>query len=135
MYFPELTPYEYGGVEPSPFVVNVGWLSIEQPFATGSCSTEFMSELARLVENPENLYRGVHLCEFCPAPTTFLSERGLPVFSPAPGTAGNGEVRVQGEDGMVYVAPVLVLHYIKVHGYRPPDVFINAVLRARRAAK
>ena len=134
MYFPDLTPYQYGGQEPSPGLVNVGWLSIEQSFAKGPCSAEFMGELARLAASPVNLYRGTHLCEFCPEPSMVLSEGGIPMLNPAPGTAGNGEIRVQGEGGVVYVAPTLVLHYIKAHGYLPPKAFINAVLRARHTA-
>jgi hypothetical protein len=134
MYFPDLTPYEYGGAGPSPGVVNVGWLSVEQSFAEGPCSAEFMREVARLVDSPVNLYRGAHFCELCPEPPTVLSEGGIAMLQPAPGTAGNGEIRVQGADGTVYVAPVLVLHYIKVHGYRPPETFVNAVLRARHTA-
>lgn len=31
---------------------------------------------------------------------------------------------------MVYVAPELILHYIEAHLYKPPDEFINAVLRS-----
>jgi hypothetical protein len=27
----------------------------------------------------------------------------------------------------VYISPVLILHYILDHGYRPPDEFIEAV--------
>jgi hypothetical protein len=41
---------------------------------------------------------------------------------------GNGEIRVAGSDGVVYVAPVLVAHYVEVHSYRPPEGFIRAVV-------
>jgi hypothetical protein len=43
---------------------------------------------------------------------------------------GNGEIRVPGLSGVVYVAPVLVAHYVEAHNYRPPDEFIQAVLSA-----
>jgi hypothetical protein len=134
MYFPDLTPYEYGHDEPKTSVVNVGWLSIEQPFNKGRCTAEFLGKLASLVENPVNLYRGSHLCEFCPAPPVVLSKGGIPMLSPTQEITGNGEIRVRGEDGVIYVAPVLVLHYIKLHDYRPPEAFINAVLNARHTA-
>jgi hypothetical protein len=32
MYFPDLTPYEYGQTEPQPNLLNVGWLSAAQAF-------------------------------------------------------------------------------------------------------
>ncbi len=40
---------------------------------------------------------------------------------------GSGGVRVLRP--LVYVAPELIVHYIEAHGYRPPDEFIQAVLR------
>ncbi|WP_455680782.1 DUF7919 family protein [Streptomyces pristinaespiralis] len=29
---------------------------------------------------------------------------------------------------MAYAAPFLIKHYVTVHGYRPPEAFIDAVL-------
>jgi hypothetical protein len=40
---------------------------------------------------------------------------------------GNGEIRVRGLDGKIYVAPVLIFHYISRHEYLPPGVFLEAV--------
>jgi len=133
MYFADLTPYRYGcwGPDPDPNVLNVGWLSREHSFDRGQCDDRFVSELARLVAQPVNLFRGSHLCEFCPTPPTVLSQGGIPMLNPPPDTTGNGEIRVlsaEGE-GVIYVAPVLILHYVKVHGYRPPQSFVDAVLR------
>jgi hypothetical protein len=42
-------------------------------------------------------------------------------------TVGNGEIRVRALDGKIYVAPVLILHYIGRHQYLPPGVFLEAV--------
>jgi len=134
MHFADLTPYEYGQEEPDPSVVNVGWLSKEHSFVHGTCDDLFLVELTRLVANPVNLYRGSHLCEFCPSPSVVLSRGGEPMLNPPPGTTGNGEIRVHGSGGIVYVAPVLVLHYVKVHGYRPPEAFIDAVLGGQHGA-
>jgi hypothetical protein len=39
-----------------------------------------------------------------------------------------------GEVGIAYAAPFLITHYITVHGYRPPQVFIDAVLAVDLAA-
>lgn len=35
MYFPDLSPYEYGRAEPQADVLNIGWLSVAHPFPTG----------------------------------------------------------------------------------------------------
>jgi hypothetical protein len=129
MYFPDLTPYEYGREEPRPDVLNVGWLSRDQFFPRGTVPDTFVGQLEQLVGRPVNLYRGTHLCEFCPEPLVKVNERGLKMIGPSPGTFGNGEIRVEGDDGIIYVAPVLVLHYITEHGYLPPRAFLEAVAR------
>lgn len=45
------------------------------------------------------------------------------------GEVGNGEIRV-GSDGITYAAPVLIVHYIKDHGYLPPAQFLEAIDKA-----
>ena len=39
---------------------------------------------------------------------------------------GNGEIRIADEDGLVFAAPTMILHYIVEHRYLPPDAFIEA---------
>ncbi len=46
----------------------------------------------------------------------------------------NGEIRIPGEAGVAYAAPFLITHYITVHGYRPPQVFVDAVLAVELGA-
>ena len=110
--------------------MNVGWLSQEQPYDSGAVPPEFVKAVRKLVASPVNLYRGSHLCEFCPDPLSITTRSGLQMIDPSTGTDGNGEIRVTGSDGLTYVAPVLVLHYIEVHQYRPPRSFVTAVLEA-----
>jgi hypothetical protein len=50
------------------------------------------------------------------------------MLDPLPGTTGNGEIRVFGANGITYVAPVLVVHYIAVHDYLPPKEFVDTVV-------
>ncbi|MEU3075515.1 hypothetical protein [Streptomyces laurentii] len=64
-----------------------------------------------------DFYRGFHVCNLC-----------LRARSGAP--RGNGEIRVPGESGITYAAPDLITHYVAAHGYRPPQVFVDAVLAA-----
>jgi len=48
---------------------------------------------------------------------------------------GHAEIWVEREDGTQIAAPNLVYHYVTEHQYRPPDYFIDAVLRqARKSA-
>jgi hypothetical protein len=56
------------------------------------------------------------------------SPGGIRVLDPLPGTTGNSEIRVAAANGITYVAPVLVLHYVIAHGYLPPQEFIDAVI-------
>jgi len=122
MHFDDLSPYQYGGETPTPSIVNVGWLAEGKPFETGPVPDRFLEALQALVASPVNLYRGSHTCEFCPPPPP-----GRAWYSKD--AAGNGEIRVLGADGRTFVAPVMVLHYIEKHGYKPPDDFILAVAR------
>jgi hypothetical protein len=127
MYFRDLSMYVYGGTPPQPHVLNVGWLSRDHPFPRGTPPASLPARLAELVKSPVNLYRGLHLCEFCPEPPTMLSPGGIKMMNPPAGTAGNGEIRVASSDGNIYVAPVLIYHYVTAHGYVPPREFVDAV--------
>lgn len=55
---------------------------------------------------------GTHPCDFCPAESPF---------------EGNGEYRYYSPDGDVYCAPMMVLHYVEEHGYRPPAEFVESL--------
>jgi hypothetical protein len=132
MYFADLTPYEYARTEPDTGVLNVGWLSSEHPYSQGTCPERFVLKLEELLRHPVNPFRGSHLCEFCPKPPVLI-KNGLRFVEPPKGTAGNGEIRVRGRDGLIYAAPVLIGHYIKEHGYLPPESFIDAVCEGEAA--
>jgi hypothetical protein len=130
MYFADLTEYRYGTTSPRPDVLNIGWLSKNHAFPQGRSDPSFVAKLERLVASPIMLSRGSHLCEFCPRPPTVLSKGGIPMLAPAPGTTGNGQIRVNYRKGgalVAYMAPVLVLHYVLEHHYLPPQEFIDAV--------
>jgi hypothetical protein len=134
MFFADLTPYEYGYEMPRSNILNVGWLARGHVFPVGEVPKALIDALRRLVTSPENLYRGYHSCEFCPDPPVVVSSTGLRVSSPPGETMGNGEIRVAGARGKIYVAPVLVAHYVQVHNYVPPERFIRAVMAIDGAA-
>jgi len=98
----------------------VGWLAKGQPFRTGGVAREFFTALREQVceaWQPVGM-PGIHLCDFCSQPLP--SGRFV---------GGNSNVWIPAAD-RVFVAPALILHYIEVHGYRPPDEFVAAVLAA-----
>jgi hypothetical protein len=103
----------------------IGWLEMEHDFARGSCAPKWRTMLGALVEHrlQRSNFLGDHLCSVCR-----YAERRDPVTSEiiARIARGRANVFVPGE-GLVYVTPELILHYIDAHGYRPPDVFCSAV--------
>jgi hypothetical protein len=126
MYFPDFSPYQYGNVEPSADVLNVGWLSATHAFATGPADVQLIDALRKLIASPVELYRGQHYCEFCPEP--FWDANKGRLVDAGPEARGSGEIRVVSASGVTYAAPLLVLHYVMAHSYRPPEEFIEAAV-------
>ena len=136
--FPDLASYAYG-YRSHPGVVHVGWLDGEHPFAKGTIDRRLVEKIKLLATKPVELYRGRHICELCTEPAdivkSFVPDRGKLID---PGCSwmrwaeqrwGNGEIRVSGE-GVIFAAPVLVVHYIEEHSYLPPAQFLKAVDQA-----
>jgi hypothetical protein len=133
-YFPDLSPYDYGkGFHPG--VVHVGWLDGHHDYPKGSVPREIVNKLRVLATRPVELYMGLHVCELCPLPN-HLEEAA---FSDSPELmqmllewerprSSNGEIRVT-LNGVTYAAPVLIVHNIEEHGYLPPKVFLEAVVK------
>ncbi len=94
--------------------LSIGWLEAGRPYPTGAVPAAFVEKL-KAVQKVQwmNVCLGQHECDLCP-------EKEAP--------EGNGEVRIPGEPGIAYAAPFLITHYVTAHGYRPPQVFIDAVL-------
>lgn len=116
-YFKDLTPFEYGPHEcpAGAEVVNVGWLGCRVE-TEGSTPVGFFAKLKHLVDTTLNTrYRGMHCCEIC---------------NKVPGPA-NGQIQVQGEGNRWYVAPAMIAHYVADHNYRPPQEFIDAVMKEK----
>ena len=115
MYLEDLSPHTV-----TPFAVptkaaSVGWLENGYPFKIGPAPRPLLSKLRELAKDPSNSMWGFHECDIC---TSSWHKR----------RQGNGEIHVVGSDGTTYVAPTLIVHYIKVHKYLPPSAFIDAVL-------
>lgn len=91
----------------------VGWLAKDHEYSRGEVEPEVVDRLTRIFSwAPPDAPRGAHVCELC------MCEDGPP--------AGAGSIFVAGE-GVLYVAPRLIAHYIRRHGYRPPPAFLEAL--------
>jgi len=74
----------------------------------------FFDKLVELTHSPWQpaiVFAGIHECELCQ-------------FQPAYGK-DNIFIPYQGS---IYVAPELIVHYIAAHRYKPPQVFVDAVM-------
>jgi hypothetical protein len=103
-----------------PRLLNIGWLDLSHQFHRGCVPAGFLKRLASFCELAVAQTRGFHECEFCQAPTLPLIEGGLKL--------GSAEIRVFADDGTIFAAPNLILHYVSAHDYCPPPAFIDAVM-------
>lgn len=102
----------------------IGWLESPHPFPEGDSPSGLLDKLDSLIASSGKHYaayafRGQHYCD--------LGHR-------RPG--GEGTVRetlshinlwIPG-NGVIYLAPALIAHYVEVHRYSPPAGFAEAVL-------
>lgn len=94
-------------------LVAVGWLGRDSEFEKGAVTEEFVRKLSELTREPWQpvVSAGFHSCDLC----QFDGPRSTNnVFIPF--------------KAKIYVAPTAIVHYIKAHWYRPPELFIEAVL-------
>lgn len=103
----------------------VGWLDPAQAYATGRVPHGVFDALMTLSVNPwqPTATLGVHRCGFC----VHTGGPGLVQKDDWSVRIGNRTLFVPGER-VLYVAPVMVVHYIDAHGYKPPEEFVQAVL-------
>jgi hypothetical protein len=90
----------------------VGWLEQGHDYRKGTVPKKLLTKLIQHLAKgyqPVN-YRGKHACDMC--------KNGFDGFRNLLIPAG----------GLLFVAPELILHYMEQHGYRPPDMFIDAVM-------
>ena len=136
-YFPDHSSYAYGHSS-HPDVVHVGWLDNIHPYAKGTVDARLIEKMKLLASKPVELYRGKHICELCTEPPDIVKTilpNGI-VIDPDCSWArwvdqrsSSGEIRVSRE-GIIFAAPVLIVHYIEAHNYLPPTQFLKAVEEA-----
>lgn len=112
MFINDLSPMPSLTLNCGTKVIAIGWLDCLHEFTRGTTPKSFRDRLRQLCLNPVRRTRGFHLCPFCKRDDV----------------RGNGEIHVVSADGVVYVAPSLIWHYVAEHEYHPPDRFVEAVM-------
>jgi hypothetical protein len=104
----------------------VGWLERGHSYPQGEVTERFFERLLQLLVQPWQpaTAAGRHTCSLC----RFSGGPGHVTFRGVTITMGASNVFVPG-DGVIYVAPSLVAHYVDSHEYSPPAEFVEAVLR------
>lgn len=100
-----------------------GWLAPGHKFPVGQVDSKNVLLLERAVQNSRVwVMRGFHCCNFgseCPCPVLYvINEREL--------LLGHASIVVIDEEGLPWVAPSLVLHYVIEHEYDPGRKFYDA---------
>ena len=98
----------------------IGWLEDPQPYNKGKTSSEFRRKLQALVDAsqpmyPQYYFRGMYNCSFCDKQEYSGIWSQQNIFVPG--------------DGVVYLSPGGISHYVSDHSYKPPQSFIDAVLQ------
>ena len=115
MNFPDLG--EETQIASAPFVRAVGWLTLREPFPTGSLPPRVTARLNGFAQSWTDsvdalgwpVAAGAHCCDLCGR------------------FHASGNFGVPGGE-LLYVCPEMVAHYVTHHGYRPPEAFVDALL-------
>lgn len=134
-YYADLSKYDYWRFTWPPEMpdgscdwLNVGWLGEGYSFELGSVPKGFLGRLVELAVRPERVTRGVHHCEFCDQKSPIKVTAGSGDIA----WLGNGEISVGGANGVTFVCPTLIVHYIDCHSYLPPRQFVESVMAISR---
>ncbi len=122
----DLQPFDFFPFDRQPALRAVGWIDTSTDRVNSHIVDGFFERLFELLVNPWGPFAsaGFHdcsLCRFTGGPKEIrINNRSI--------TIGNSNLFVPATD-CVYVAPSSIIHYIDAHGYSPPDVFQDAVMR------
>ena len=121
-YFKDLSIYSYLARQQWPMENNVGWLGAGHEFSIWSPSEAILDSLWKYCKVHVNQTRGLHGCHLC--------RESYPMKAWRNGESqmlGSAEIRAFSNRGAIFAAPNLIFHYVSVHGYQPPDEFIDAL--------
>jgi hypothetical protein len=116
-WYQDLQPCNYFRGQYASFLRAVGWLDNSESFPRGVCEAGVVQRLVELREKlwePTLLhFRGWHTCNLCTGGDSDATSC-YNMFVPA--------------DGVIYVCPEGILHYVLRHKYLPPREFAKAVV-------
>ena len=128
-HFKDLDDYSYLDEEGHITSKCIGWLEKGISYDTGDVSEEVLDRVWEYCQVSLMQSRGIHICELCDDEQGWTGKRnGVEL------RLGSAEIRVFGEDGTIYAAPDLIYHYMRDHHYRPPEAFLEALMRSPRPA-
>ena len=152
MYYPDLSVYRIGRNEKGytiyPSIKNIGWLSPEFNFNTGSVSEEFCfnlkellfvgiannehrrnANLSEIIIN-ENYVRSPPMnCPICNDSVVIKPNKGGYYTGEKSKHLGNSEIEIYDlENNISYCFPTLIYHYVEEHNYVPPQRFVDAIV-------
>ena len=135
MEYDDLSSYTHAAAYVHPGVLNFGWIGDGFEVRRSASVDHLAQHLVRYLPYRVARTRGLHLCPFCPPPEQEAGDDAIwgmlerPVAQEVAGELlGSAEIRVPGSNGRVYAAPDLVVHYVAVHGYCPPEEVVHAIL-------
>lgn len=113
-WYADLAACDYFGETASGCLKAVGWLERGKDFPKGNIDKQVYDRLAELLQDPFQpaIFMGFHECDLCQFPGKHM---------------GTSNLLLPGHHS-IYVCPELILHYIDVHWYKPPEEFCHAVL-------
>ena len=127
-YYPDLATK--GFIVAGEQVRSVGWLDSTHSFSVGVCPTGLVEQLERHISMAwlPRVSCGFHECSFCHPGSDLPPVQRPRATAGQRITAGTQLVLIPG-NGFLYSAPDLITHYIRQHGYLPPQEFVDAVNR------
>ncbi len=107
----------------------VGWLDPQHKFHKGETNDTFKYFLWKHFDYKINIKRGVFCCKFNHG---FFKKNSSKVslyidYDGERRKVGFYDLLVFNDEGVAYLAPSLIFHYVTYHNYSPPSDFINAV--------
>jgi hypothetical protein len=129
-YYADLSPV-FEGKNQVPPLLAVGWLEKGQDFPTGVVDQAFFGKLVSLCNNPFEPWtcRGWHESSLRQFPHSIEQYKYSPHNGHSTTIEGLYWKNLYVPDGKrIFVCPLAILHYIDYYWYKPPDVFVAAVM-------
>lgn len=123
MYYEDMSAYSYTKMKSRASLVNVGWLDFNAPFHTECAPSAFVEKVTLVTPLLRNPTRGIQGCALCDHEHIYERIDGQKFL------LGMSEVWFPSPTSeTIYIAPSLLLHYVKRHKYLPPAKVVQDVI-------